>query len=87
MSFSLSQVGDVVFQYAFPLSFVGSVFLCTTQFFGIQIETIMSQTFSQWLYVLVGLSGLISLSTWFNYPIPVITGGLYEKKNIKMSGP
>jgi hypothetical protein len=87
MSFSLSQVGDIVFQYAFPLSFVGSVFLCTTQFFGIQIETIMSQTFSQWLYVLVGLSGLISLSTWFNYPIPVITGGLYEKKNIKMSGP
>jgi hypothetical protein len=87
MSVSLTQVGDLVFQYAFPLSFVGSVFLCTTQFFGIQIETIMNQTVSQWLYVLVGVSGLISLSTWFNYPIPVITDGLYQKKSVKLSGP
>ena len=87
MSFSVNQIGDFVFQYAFPVSFVGSVFLCTTQFFNIQIESIMNQTLSQWLYVLVGLSGIVSLSTWFNTPVPYVTGTLYDQNRIKMTGP
>jgi hypothetical protein len=80
---NLNTVGNFVFAYAYPVAFTGGVFLCTTEFFGIDIYTIMSVTVSKYLYVVVGLSGAISLATWFNYPIPVLTGNLYDNSAIR----
>ena len=80
---SLNDIGDFVFQYAYPVAFTGAVFLCTTEFFGVDIYTVMSVTVSKWLYVIVGVSGAISLATWFNYPIPYVTGNLYDNSAIR----
>lgn len=80
---NLNTVGNFVFAYAYPVAFTGAVFLCTTEFFSIDIYTIMSVTVSKYLYIIVGLSGLISLATWFNYPIPVLTGTLYDNNAIR----
>jgi hypothetical protein len=80
---NLNTVGNFVFAYAYPVAFTGAVFLCTTEFFSIDIYTIMSVTVSKYLYIVVGLSGAISLATWFNYPIPVLTGTLYDNSAIR----
>ena len=85
MSLSVTQIGDYVFMYAYPVAFSGAVFCCTAQFFGIQIESIMNDTVAQFLYVFVGVCGVVSLFTWFNQPVPYVTGNVYDKGAIKTS--
>jgi hypothetical protein len=85
MSVTVTQVGDYVFMYAYPVAFAGAVFCSTTQFFGIDIATIMNDTVSQWLYVFVGVCGVVSMFTWFNKDVPYITGNLYDRGAVKSS--
>jgi hypothetical protein len=82
---TLTTVGDFIFAYAYPMSFVGALFLCTTQFFNIQLETIFSFEFSNFLYIFIGASGFVSIFNWFNMNIPLIGESILNKNKIKIN--
>ena len=52
---TLTQIGDMVVMYAYPVAFLGAVFLTTTEFFSIEVSSIFQDTLAKWLYVFVGL--------------------------------
>lgn len=83
MSVSVTQVGNYVFMYAYPVAFAGAVFCSTTQFFGIDIPTIMNYTVAQWLYAFIGVCGVVSMFTWFNVDVPLLEGTVYSPGAVK----
>jgi hypothetical protein len=82
---NLTTIGDFIFAYAYPTSFVGALFLCTTQFFNIQLDTIFNYTFSNFLYFFIGACGLVSIFNWFNAKIPLIGESILNKNAIKIN--
>jgi len=82
---TLTTVGDFIFAYAYPMSFVGALFLCTTQILSIQLDTVFSYQFSSFLYIFIGISGFISIFNWFNMNIPLIGTSILNKNAIKIN--
>jgi len=82
---NLTTVGDFIFAYAYPMSFVGALFLCTTQFFNIQLDTIFSFEFSNFLYIFIGACGFVSIFNWFNASIPLIGKSILNQNAIKIN--
>jgi len=82
---TLTQIGDMVVMYAYPVAFLGAVFLTTTEFFSIEVSSIFQDTLAKWLYVFVGLSGIVSLFTWFNTPTPFLAGNFYNTGKVKQN--
>ena len=70
MGITLQSVGNWTFRYAYIASFVGALFLCTTQIFSIEIESFLNDTFAKFVYIFIGTSGFISILNWFNITIP-----------------
>ena len=81
---TLTTVGDFIFAYAYPMSFVGALFLCTTQILSIQLDTVFSYQFSSFLYIFIGISGFISIFNWFNMDVPLIGSSIINKNAIKL---
>ena len=81
---TLSKVGNYVFAYAYPVSFVGALFLCTTQILSIQLDTVFSYQFSSFLYIFIGISGFVSVFNWFNMDVPLIGSSIINKNAIKL---
>jgi uncharacterized membrane protein YuzA (DUF378 family) len=79
----LLTIGNYIFQYAYPLAFLGAVTGATAQFVGLDLSTIMNPTFAKVLFVLIGVSGVISLGLWFNTEVPFIENVIYTKKAIR----
>lgn len=84
---TLSKVANYVFAYAYPVSFVGALFLCTTQLFNIPIETFMSYNFANFVYIFIGLCGFVSVFNWFNTSIPLIGPSILDPNAIKIRNP
>lgn len=84
---TLSKVGNYVFAYAYPVSFVGALFLCTTQLFGIQIETFMNYNFANFIYIFIGACGFVSVFNWFGTSIPLISSSILDQNEIKIKNP
>jgi len=83
--FTLTTIGDFIFAYAYPVSFIGALFLCTTNMFGIQLETILNDNFANFMYIFIGLSGFVSVFNWFNASIPLIGSSLLDPSAIKIN--
>jgi hypothetical protein len=83
MSDALLTLGNYVFQYAYPLAFVGAITGATAQFVGLDLSTIMNATFAKVLFVIIGLSGVASLGLWINQEVPFITNVIYTPNKIK----
>lgn len=83
MSSPLLTIGNYIFQYAYPLAFLGAVTGATAQFVGLDLSTIMNPTFAKILFVLIGLSGVISLGLWFNTDVPFLQDVVYTRKAIR----
>jgi hypothetical protein len=81
---SLTSITDIIFAYAYPVSFVGALFLCTTQILSIQLDTVFSYQFSSFLYIFIGISGFISIFNWFNMDVPLIGSSIINKNAIKL---
>ena len=81
---SLTSITDIIFAYAYPVSFVGALFLCTTQILSIQLDTVFSYQFSSFLYIFIGISGFVSVFNWFNTPIPLIDSSILDPNAIKI---
>jgi hypothetical protein len=79
----LLTIGNYIFQYAYPLAFVGAVTGATAQFVGLDLSTIMNPTFAKVLFVLIGVSGVISLGLWFNTDVPFIKDVIYSPKAVR----
>ena len=79
----LLTIGNYIFQYAYPLAFLGAVTGATAQFVGLDLSTIMNPTFAKVLFVLIGVSGVISLGLWFNTEVPFIENVIYTKKAVR----
>jgi len=79
----LLTIGNYIFQYAYPLAFLGAVTGATAQFVGLDLSTIMNPTFAKVLFVLIGVSGVISLGLWFNTDVPFLENVIYSKKAIR----
>lgn len=84
---TLSRVGDFVFAYAYPVSFVGALFLCTTQLFGIPIETFMNHDFANFIYIFIGACGFVSVFNWFGSSVPLIGSSILNPNAIKIKNP
>jgi hypothetical protein len=82
---TLNKVGDFVFAYAYPVSFVGALFLCTTQLFGIQIETFMNDNFANFMYIFIGACGFVSVFNWFGTSVPLIGSSILDPNAIKIN--
>jgi hypothetical protein len=82
---NLTTIGDFLFRYAYPVSFIGALFLCTTQFFNVQLETIFSFEFATFLYIFIGASGFVSIFNWFGTNIPLIGTSVLNPNTIKIN--
>jgi hypothetical protein len=80
----LTSITDILFAYAYPVSFVGALFLCTTQILSIQLDTVFSYQFSSFLYIFIGISGFVSVFNWFNMDVPLIGSSIINKNAIKL---
>jgi hypothetical protein len=85
MSFELTTIGDFIFAYAYPISFIGALFLCTTQLFNIVLETFLNNNFANFVYIFIGLSGFVSIFNWFNSKIPLIGKAILHPDAIKIN--
>ena len=81
---TLTSITDIIFGYAYPVSFVGALFLCTTQILSIQLDTVFSNQFSSFLYIFIGISGFVSVFNWFNMDVPLIGSSIINKNAIKL---
>jgi uncharacterized membrane protein YuzA (DUF378 family) len=67
--------GDLIFQYALPISAVGSVMFAIIALANLNMaDVIANKTASILINLIVGLAGLITISFWFNYDIPLLGG-------------
>ena len=70
---ALRDVGDVIFNYAYPISFVGGIMYGVLSLASLNLADVLAnKTMSIVLNVIVGISGLVSLSYWFQYDVPVV---------------
>jgi hypothetical protein len=67
-------VGDYIFTYAYPISFLGAMFYGITSIVQFDPVTVIgNKNISVFLNALIGLCGLMSLFNWYqNNQIPVI---------------
>lgn len=82
---SVKQVGDYVFMYAYPVAFAGAVLYSTTQFLGISLSSLMNASLASWLSVFIGVCGVVSMFTWLNQDVPLLTNTVYERGAVKTS--
>jgi len=61
-------VGDYIFSYAYPVSFLGACFYGIASVVSVDPSTIIAnKNLSVVLNVFIGLCGIISLFAWLNY--------------------
>ena len=67
-------VGDVVFAYAYPVSFLGALFYGIASIVSFDPSTVVAnKNVSVILNAFIGVCGVISLFNWFNQtPVPVL---------------
>jgi hypothetical protein len=67
-------VGDYIFQYAYPIAFVGSMFYGIASIVSFDPTTVVAnKNITVFLNVFIGVCGLISLFNWYqNNQIPLI---------------
>jgi len=71
---SIQDVWNVIFRYAFPISFLGSIFYGMLSV--LQLEAISVITNKNWLTIFntfIGLCGLLSFAAWFNSDLTGVT--------------
>ena len=67
--------GNFIFNYALPISAVGSVMFAIIALANLNMaDVVANKTASIMINLVVGLAGLITLSYWFNYDIPFLSG-------------
>jgi len=67
--------GNFIFDYAYPISFIGGIMFSLISLFGFEISNIITnKTATILLNTIIGISGLVSLSYWYNYEVPILGG-------------
>jgi hypothetical protein len=71
---------DLIISYAYPISFAGAVFYGVASIVNIDPSTIVAnKNISVAINVIIGICGFVSIFYWFNQPVPVLPGLLYDK--------
>ena len=67
-------VGDMIFAYAYPVSFLGALFYGVASIVSFDPSTVVAnKNVSVILNAFIGVCGVISLFNWFNQtPVPVL---------------
>lgn len=70
----LLYVGDYIFQYAYPIAFLGSMFYGITSLVTFDPASLMiNRNITMFINIFIGVCGLISLFNWYqNNQIPLI---------------
>ena len=84
---SVKQVGDYVFMYAYPVAFGGAVLYSTTTFLGVSLSSLMNGSLAQWLNIFIGVCGVVSMFTWLNQDVPLLTNTVYDRGAVLTSKP
>jgi uncharacterized membrane protein YuzA (DUF378 family) len=67
--------GDLIFNYAYPISFLGGILYAVISLGNLNLADILAnKAASVIINVIVGIAGLVSLSYWFQYDVPVVGG-------------
>jgi hypothetical protein len=74
-----------IFAYAYPIAFVGSVFLGLTELFGYSPSSLINEKIAVGLNLVIGISGLLSVFNWFNQSIPYFGDVIVNRAYIKQS--
>ena len=71
-----------VFQYSFPMAFVGSIMYAITSSISVDMASIITnKNITVILNIIIGLSGLFSIFVWWNLPLP--DNGFFIDKKVK----
>jgi len=77
-------IPEYIFMYAFLFSFVGSVFYAFIGLLNIDIANIIvNKNVTLALNVVIGISGIVSIFTWFNMDIPALDKTILNPKVVK----
>jgi hypothetical protein len=77
---------DYIFQYSYPISFIGAIFFCIAQIVVIDPSSILiNKNISIVVNIIIFLSGLYSLFRWFNTDIPFAESTYVTSQNIRIS--
>ena len=67
--------GDIIFNYAYPISFVGGILYAIISLANLNLADILAnKAASVFINIMVGIAGLVSLSYWFQYDVPIVSG-------------
>jgi len=77
---------DYIFQYSYPISFIGAIFFCIAQIVVIDPSSILvNKNISIVVNIIICLSGFYSLFRWFNTDIPFAESTYVTSQNIRIS--
>jgi hypothetical protein len=65
---------NTVFKYAYPISFLGSIFYGMLAIFQVQVTSVFTNP--NWLVVFntfIGICGILSFAAWFNTDLSSVT--------------
>jgi uncharacterized membrane protein YdcZ (DUF606 family) len=67
--------GDFIFNYAYPISFIGGILYAIISLANLNLADILAnKAASVFINIMVGIAGLVSLSYWFQYDMPLVSG-------------
>jgi len=65
---------NAIFKYAYPISFLGSIFYGMLAIFQVQVTSVFTNP--NWLVVFntfIGICGILSFAAWFNTDLSSVT--------------
>lgn len=76
--------GDIVFAYAYPVSFLGALFYGVASIVSFDPSTVVAnKNVSVALNAFIGVCGVLSLFNWFNQqPVPVVGSVLVSNQGV-----
>ena len=78
-------ISEYIFAYAYPIAFLGAVFLGTSEIFGFEPITMIHEKIVIFLNIIIGVAGLLSIFNWFNEPIPVVGDIIIDRRYVKQN--
>jgi hypothetical protein len=71
--------GDFIFQFAYPVAFLGALFYGVTSIVSVDPATIIAnKNVSVALNLFIGVCGLLSVFNWFSYKDPLGVGDILQ---------
>jgi len=71
--------GDFIFSFALPICAIGSMMFSILSMIGLEFTNVLAnKTASVIINVVIGLSGLITFTYWFNFDIPFLSAILRD---------